>query len=153
MEEVKKTFELEPVLDKKTGKCFLKDADTNKALVENYIHENVDNVGDITDDVTFKAVKEKRTDLRKKLDAIKQARISANQLVMDEFNTPLKEIETMLTEADNKLKEKVDAYNKDVKGKVAKPTVIKLVVTSYDAKAIDAVKAFAVKKGCQVEVK
>lgn len=153
MEEVKKDFELEPVLDKKSGVCRLKDADDNKALVEAYIRDNVDNVGDITDDVMFKKVKDTRTGIRKRLDAIKQARISANQLIMSEFNEPLKQIEAMLTEADNKLKEKVDAYAKAEKGKVDKPKVITLLCKSLDMKVIDKVKAFAVKCGCSVEVK
>lgn len=151
MEE--KTFELVPVLDKKTGQYEVKDFGKVKAIVADFIEREVAPIKEITDDVMFKSTKELRTDIRKKKDAITQARIQINSLLLGTFNGQLKDIEAMLDSSDKVLKEKVDAYNELVKGKDNKPKVITLVVKGFDPKAIEKIKALALKSGCTAEVK
>lgn len=148
-----RTFELIPVLDEATGKYIVKSFDNVKTIVNEFIEREVNRVSVINDDLTFKDVKMTRTDIRKKKDAITQARLHINALLLGEFNSQLKEIETMLDEADKELKAKVDVYNEQVKGKDNKPKVITLVVKGFDVKAIDKIKAFALKNGCTAEVK
>ena len=151
--EEERTFELVPVLDEATGKYVVKSFDNVREIVRDFIDREVNRVSVIEDDMTFKDVKATRTDIRKKKDAITQARLHINALLLGEFNAQLKEIETMLDEADKTLKAKVDTYNEEVKGKDNKPKVITLVVKGYDAKAIEKVKALALKSGLTAEVK
>lgn len=151
MEE--KTFELVPVLDKKTGQYEVKDFENVKKIVADFIEREVVPIKEITDDVMFKSTKELRTDIRKKKEAITQARIQINSLLLGTFNGQLKDIEAMLDSSDKVLKEKVDAYNELVKGKDNKPKVITLVVKGFDPKAIEKIKALALKSGCTAEVK
>lgn len=151
MEE--KTFELVPVLDKKTGQYEVKDFENVKKIVADFIEREVVPIKEITDDVMFKSTKELRTDIRKKKEAITQARIQINSLLLGTFNGQLKDIEAMLDSSDKVLKEKVDAYNELVKGKDNKPKVITLVVNGFDPKAIEKIKALALKSGCTAEVK
>lgn len=148
-----RTFELVPVLDETTGKYVVRDFNNVKTIVSDFIEREVNRVTVISDDLAFKDVKVTRTDIRKKKDAITQARLHINALLLGDFNAELKEIETMLDEADKKLKAKVDTYNEEIKGKDNKPKVITLVVKAFDMKAIDKVKAFAIKNGCTAEVK
>lgn len=148
-----RTFELVPVLDEATGKYAVKSFDNVKEIVSDFIEREVNRVTVISDDLTLKNVKATRTDIRKKKDAITQARLHINALLLGEFNAQLKEIETMLDEADKTLKAKVDTYNEEIKGKENKPKVITLVVKAFDMKSIDKVKAFALKNGCTAEVK
>lgn len=148
-----RSFELIPVLDEATGKYVVKSFDNVKTIVNEFIEREVNRVSVISDDLTFKDVKATRTDIRKKKDAITQARLHINALLLGEFNTQLKEIETMLDEADKQLKAKVDVYNEQVKGKDNKPKVITLVVKGFDGKAIEKIKTFALKNGCTAEVK
>lgn len=153
MLEKEKTFELVPVLDEATGKYAVKDFDGVKAIVRDFIDREVSSVGDISDDVMFKDVKLTRTDIHKKKDAITQARLHINALLLGEFNEQLKEIESMLDDADKTLKGKVDTYSEIVKGKDNKPKVITLVCKGFDMKAVEKVKEFALKHGMTAEVK
>ena len=103
MLEEERTFELVPVLDEATGKYVVKSFDDVKTIVRDFIEREVNRVTVISDDMTFKDVKATRTDIRKKKDAITQARLHINALLLGEFNNQLKEIETMLDEADKSL--------------------------------------------------
>ena len=153
MLEEERTFELVPVLDEATGKYVAKSFDDVRTIVSDFIEREVNRVTVISDDLTFNGVKATRTDIRKKKDAITQARLHINALLLGDFNAQLKEIENMLDEADKALKAKVDTYNEEIKGKDNKPKVITLVVKTFDMKTIDKVKAFAIKNGCTAEVK
>lgn len=148
-----KTFELVPVLDETTGKYVVKGFDNVKEIVRDFVEREVNRVKVIEDDIAFKDVKATRTDIRKKKDAIKDARLHINALLLGDFNAQLKEIETMLDGADVALKEKVDAYNEAVKGKDNKPKVITLVIKGFDMVAINKLKESALKCGCTAEVK
>lgn len=148
-----KTFELVPVLDEGTGKYVVADFDNVKKIVHDFIEREVNKVQVIKDDIAFKGVKTTRTDIRKKKDAITQARLHINALLLGDFNAQLKEIETMLDEADKTLKGKVDAYNEEMKGKDNKPRVITLTCKGFNAKAIEKVREYALKQGLTAEVK
>lgn len=147
------TFELVPVLDEATGKYVVQKFDVMKEIVRDFLEREVNKVVEINDDVAFKDVKATRTDIRKKKEAITQARLNINALLLGDFNAQLKEIEGMLDDGDKTLKAKVDAYNELVKGKDNKPKVITLVVKGFDPKAIEKIKALALKNGCTAEVK
>lgn len=148
-----KTFELVPVLDAETGKYTVKSFENVKKIVSDFVERETHRVVAIQDDLTLKEVKATRTDIRKKKEMISQARIHINTLLLGEFNSQLKEIETMLDSADKALKEKVDTYNEEVKGKENKPKLTTLIVKGYDVKAIEKVKAYAMKNGLTAEVK
>lgn len=148
-----KTFELVPVLDAETGKYTVKSFENVKKIVSDFVERETHRVIAIQDDLTLKEVKATRTDIRKKKEMISQARIHINSLLLGEFNSQLKEIETMLDSADKALKEKVDTYNEEVKGKENKPKLTTLIVKGYDVKAIEKVKAYAMKNGLTAEVK
>lgn len=148
-----KTFELVPVLDTNTGKYVVKKFDEAKSIVADFIEREVKSVGVIGDDLTFSSVKKTRTDIRKKKEAITQARLHINALLLGDFNAQLKEIESMLDSADKELKGKVDTYSVEAKGKDNKPKVITLICKGYNAKEIEKVKEFALKHGLTAEVK
>ncbi len=149
-----KSFALTPVLDERTGKYVVDKFGDAKKLVADFIEREVNSVTVVDSEPIYKVAKETRTDIRKKKDAITQARININALLLGDFNAQLKEIEAMLDEADKSLKAKIDDYNVNVKGKVDnRPRVITLVVKGYDEKLINKVKDYAVKYGLSAEVK
>lgn len=148
----KNTFELIPYLNQDTGQYIVKDYDNVKKIVEAFIEREVSQAI-ITDDTSFKAVKATRTDIRKKKNTITQARLHINALLLGDFNAQLKEIEDMLNGGDKILKERVDTYNEEIKGKLQKPKVITLIVKGYDEKTINKVRNYAIKQNLQVEVK
>lgn len=148
------TFELVPVLDENTGKYVVKSFNDAKKIVADFIEREVNTIATISDDIAYSSARKVRTDIRKKKEAITQARIHINALLLGEFNAQLKEIETMLDAADKTLKGKVDTYAIESKGKVDnKPKVITLVIKGYDAKSIKKVKDTAIKLGLAVEEK
>ena len=149
-----KTFELVPVLDEMTGKYVVKSFDDAKQIVADFIEREVTSIVTIEDDLAYSSAKKTRTDIRKKKEAITQARLHINALLLGEFNAQLKEIETMLDGADKELKVKVDTYATEVKGKVDnKPKIMTLVIKGYDAKALKKVKDLAIKLGLSAEEK
>lgn len=151
--EKERTFELVPVLDEETGIYKVKNFEDAKAIVVEYLDENVGKLIEKPENYTINDIKAMRTEIRKKKDAITQARINTNALLLGTFNSQLKEIETTLDSADKKLKERVDAYNLMVKGNDVKPKIITLVVKGYDAKAIEKVRNIALQNGLSAEVK
>lgn len=150
MAEEKKSYGLVPVISKDTGKYVLEHYDEVLESCKKFIEEN--DFVEVNED-NYKALKEARTEIRSRQDAIKDARIQINEMLLGDFNAQLKELETLLKNADEKLKGMKDEFDKNSKNTIAKPTVIKLVVKSYDAKVIEKIKAAALKAGCEVEVK
>jgi predicted DNA-binding protein YlxM (UPF0122 family) len=148
-----KTFELTPVLDSETGNYVVNDYNVAKEIVADFIEREVNSITEINDELTFSSVKKTRTDIRKRKDMITQARLQINALLLGKFNEQLKEIETMLDNADKVLKGKVDKYATEVKGKENKPKVITLVCKGYNEKEIQKVREFALKHGLTAEVK
>ena len=154
MLEEENKFDLVPVIDKETGNYVIKDYDNVTKIVDDYVATALKATEVIGDDIAFSEAKKVRTDIRKHKEAITQARIHINALLLGTFNEQLKTIETKLDSADKEIKTKVDTYNTEVKGKLDnKPKVITLTVKGYDAKAIEKVKALAVKCGLSAEVK
>ena len=103
----------------------------------------------ITDDNAKKAAKASRTAIRKKKDEIADLRKSLNTAYMGTFNEQARTLEKMLDEADETIKANITAYENI--GKAPEPPVFTIKVSSYDEKAIEKVKALAVKLGCGVK--
>lgn len=142
MENEEKKFDIVPAFDEESGMYVIKDFELGKSFVELFIKERTENV-EITNNVIFGDVKKSRTEIRKRLDSVTKARIKINDMILGQFNTQLKEIETMLKVADNTLKAKVDAYEKEVKGGNGRPKINTLTIKSYDSKAIEEIEKFA----------
>lgn len=103
----------------------------------------------ITNDADKREAKASRTAIRKKKEQIAAMRKSLNGIVMGIFNSQVKELEKMLEDADEQLKDKITAYENA--GKPETPPVFTIVISSFDEKAIEEVKAYALKLGCGVK--
>lgn len=103
----------------------------------------------ISNDNDKKIAKLSRTAIRKKKDEIASLRKDLNLAVMGAFNEQAKTLESLLDEADATLKEHITAYENA--GKPEEPPVFKCTISSYDEKAIEKVKAYALKLGCGVK--
>lgn len=77
----------------------------------------------IENDSDKKLVKETRTDIRKRIEQLKNGRLSIQRKFMGNLEEQVKTIEKMLTSADNALKEKINDY--EVKND-------KVVIKKYD---------------------
>lgn len=151
MEE--KQFDLVPILEPKTKSYCLKSFDEIKNACEDFIHEEIGNLNlESMDEATYKAVKESRTNIRKKQNQIKDVRLACNEIAMGTFNAQTKELESMLKENDDKLKEYVDTYDRGVKGKIPAPKKIKLTIKGYDMATLEKVKEYALKKGLEAVI-
>ena len=147
-----KEFELVPVYDKEAGVYKINDFEGCKQIVQEFIDGcHVDVV--ITNEADYKDAKSTRTDIRKKKDTVATARKQIKEMLVGTFENQLKEIETMLGDADTVLKEKVDAWERENKNKVASPSKITLTVKGYDMKKIEKVRDFALKQGLEVAIK
>lgn len=152
MEETK-SLALTPVLDNSTGKYVVENFNEAKEIVRDFIEKETSHI-EVNDDMSLAVAKKTRTDIRKKKDAITEARLNINALLLGEFNAQLKEIEGMLNEADDCLKTKINTYTLTTRGNVnGRIPLTTLVVKGYDAKAIEKVKALALKLGLSAEVK
>lgn len=152
MEKEEKEFELVPEQDKNTGVYVVANYEENKQLVEKFIANDCHLNDKIESDADLKIIKNTRTDIRKKADVIKNARINVTKMLTGTFEEQLKEIEKMLSSADSTLREKVTAYEAEHKSKIATPKKITLVVKSYDMKLIEKVKAYAIKNGLEANI-
>lgn len=147
-----KEFELVPVYDKETGIYTINNFDNCKAIVQEFIANcHLDLV--ITNEADYKDVKATRTDIRKKKETVSTARKQIKEMLVGTFENQLKEIETMLGDADAVLKEKVDAYETEVKNKIAKQKIITLTIKGYDLKKVEKVKEYAIKQGLEAAIK
>lgn len=109
----------------------------------------------IQSDEDKKAVKAARTIIRAKKDEIATLRKDLNKAVMGTFNDQAKELESLLDDADVKLKKKLDDYTASLPAPTepAKPKGITLIVKSFDKSSIDRVMALAIELKCGVELK
>lgn len=103
----------------------------------------------ILNDDDAKLVKKARTELRKKITAIADARKQVNRLIIGEFNEQATAIEKYLKAEDDRMKANLDAYA-DSK-KAPEPEVCKVAIYSIDKNAIEKVKAYAQSLGCQIQ--
>lgn len=143
-------FELTPVVNKETGKYEL--ANFNEVLesARNYIKEH--HFEEINNALDYSGVKEARTEIRARQDLIKEVRLRANELILGTFNEQAKTLEKLLGEEDahlKALKEKWEAES----GKIAKPKAFKMTIKTFDEKAFEKIRAFAIKLNAEVEVK
>lgn len=149
MENVKKDFEITPVLNAGTGRYEISNYEKVKESATKYIQDILSkHTHEITDKDMLKSVKDDRTEIRKQGDDIKKARLQINDLLLGTFNSQLKELEKIIKDADGVLKAQVDTYVE--KTKPVEPKVYSLTITSFDEKLINVVKDFAIKKGCGI---
>ena len=151
MENKENEFELVPVYNKETGAYAIKNFENCRSIVANYIADcHVDLA--ITNADDYKLVKATRADVRKKIDTISNARKQIKKMLVGEFEKQLKELETMLGDADDKLTERVSAWEIESTNKVARPHKITLAVKGYDMKKIEKVEEFAKKQGLEAKI-
>lgn len=152
MENEENKFELVPVYDKDTGAYVISNFEKCKGIVQTFIKDcHLDMV--ITDEADFKEIKATRTNIRKKKETISTARKQIKEMLVGTFEAQLKELETLLGDADLKLKEKVDTWEAENKNKVAAPKVITLTIKGYDLKKIEKIKESAIKQGLEAVIK
>ena len=84
--------------------------DSVKAVVEDYIkeHQHKDLILVEVDD--YKLLKKERTEIRKKLEELKQMRLNLDEIVLGKFNEQVKSIEKMIGDADKEMKARVDTF-------------------------------------------
>lgn len=152
MENKENEFELVPVYDKDSGTYVINNFEKCKSVVQAFITEcHLDLV--ITSEEDFKGVKATRTNIRKKKETVATARKQIKEMLVGTFEAQLKEIETMLGEADTKLKVKVDAWEAENKNKAAAPKIITLTIKGYDLKKIEKIKESAIKQNLEAVIK
>lgn len=142
-------LELRSEFDRATNQWQVVDFESTYELARKWVEENAPVALRIQDDGDRKAVKEKRTLVRKKLDEVSQARKFVNEQALGRFNEQIKSIEKLLKDADAALKENLDAYEEAHGG--AKQKKSGIAVRSFDPKAIAKVRALAEKLGCEVK--
>ena len=115
------------------GKYIVANFDQVVEQVKKYLLENAHTEMVIADESDFKLNKKERTEIRKKLEEVKNLRKELNEAALGTFNTQCKEIEKLINDADTILKQKVDAYNESIgKGKV--PTYVITIKTGNKKK-------------------
>lgn len=148
MEEEKIGTSIVPRFDEATRSYQVANYPEVARAVNDYIRNSclqdliVQNEGD------FKAVKEKRTEIRKHKEDIATARKKVNAMLLGDFNNQLFTLEHALDGADKVLKAKVDEWNEKEKGKEALESI---TVYSIDKDVLEQVRKYAVKKGCIVK--
>ena len=140
-------FSLTPILNPETKEYSLKHFEEMKEKCRVFIEENT--IETINTDDDLKTLKTCRANIRKKKDQIKSARLALTKI----FSFQFKELESMLDDADTKLKQlkdskavqnqKTDATDNDLKE-------IVLVIKYRDVNVIDSLKKMAVESGCEI---
>ncbi len=153
------TFNIIPVQDN-TGVYFIQNFDVLYDRLSEWVERN-DPTGRVNSQEEFDYfVKDKP---KNKETAISQ-RVLANSIkemvatarkgiissIMGTFEEQAKAIEKLLADFDAKCKKEKEEWLKKTTNKVAKPTKISLTVRSFDAKAIEKVRAYALKMNCEV---
>lgn len=148
-------YEIKPLFDEKLRSYSIADFNNVKqALVNELKDAPIELI--VNDDEDLKFVRQYRTTIRKQKKTITDTRLAINRLLLDKFNTQLKDLETIINEVDLKLQEKVDTYNAEKKAreeaqvKVVEPKTFSSVVVSLNKEDLDKVIAFANELKCQV---
>lgn len=145
MEE--KEYEITPILDKE-NKYVIQNYDKVIESATAFIKENEFTKCENGDELSL--IKKSRTLIRSKKDAITRARININNSLLGTFNEQLKELETMLNNADINLKRLKDNYEEEQNNINKKPAKLTLIVKSYDLKTIEKIKTYALKLGAEI---
>lgn len=114
---------------------------------EKFIEEREKSEVVIEDDITWKELKDNRTEINNKLKEIKNTRIQACRSVTGEFERSCKELEKLLLEAGNRMTERIEAYKPRKKQEKA----FVLTISTFDLKAYEKVKSYAKKYACEVK--
>lgn len=153
MEEYKAPeFSITPILNPETGEYSLTHFDEIKEACEGFIEENM--IEKIVTEDDLKILKKCRTTIRKKKETISKTRNALVKL----FSWQFKELEGLLTDADNKLKQLKDEYEASLVTETAAEeapvdTDLKkttLVIEYRDANIIEQLKKLATDNGCTV---
>lgn len=132
-----------------TATYIVKDFDAVKARVLEFVAEqHIDQV--LGNDADFKAYKKRRSNINKHKKELTSARIAMGEAILGTFNDQFKELEGILSEADKKMKEVVDAYAEAHKepepaAPVAPPVYV-LTITSGSKSVIEKVRKYAAKE-------
>lgn len=103
----------------------------------------------ITNEEDAKAVRKSRTEIRKKMTAVADARKEVNRLIVGEFNSQAIAIEKLLKAEDDAMKANLDEYKES--HKEAEPPLYGATIVSTDKEAIEKVEEYARKLGCQIQ--
>ena len=149
---------IKPIVDKSNGIVSIKDYEAVLANATAFISENSVFVKpNFEDSAEIKACKKERTELNRVQKNLTSARLAICDNLTGEFVRQCKQLEKLCKEASDRhslaLKEYEDyqkQFEKTAEEAKPTPTVYSVVVSSLDAEAIEAVKKYAVKKGCKI---
>lgn len=149
---------IKPIVDKSNGIVSIKDYEAVLANAAEFISENSVFVKpNFEDSSEIKACKKERTELNRVQKNLTNARLAICDNLTGEFVRQCKQLEKLCKEASDKhslaLKEYEEyqkQFEKEVEEAKPTPTVYSIVVSSLDAETIEAVKKYAIKKGCKV---
>lgn len=149
-------FSLTPILNPETKEYSLKHFEEVKEACEGFIEENT--IEHLCNDDDLRTLKKCRTNIRKKKDQIKSVRVSLTKL----FSFQFKELESLLDEADTKLKQLKDEFeaSRAVVEEIPEvaPVVetemqeVTLVLKYRDANIVEQIKKLAADNGCEIIV-
>lgn len=149
---------IKPIVDKSNGIVSIKDYKSVLASATAFINENSLFVKPNFDDSSeVKACKKERTELNRVQKNLTNARLAICDNLTGEFVKQCKQLEKLCKEASDRhslaLKE-YEEYQKQFEKEEVKtaptPAIYSVVISSLDAEAIEAVKKYAIKKGCKI---
>lgn len=106
----------------------------------------------ITDDDTFKAVKEARKEINKMVGDLSKARKQMKAIVLSQFEPTCIEIEKYGAMISNELTTKINEYKRNGEDEVKEKTYA-ITIKTKDLKALKKVEEYALKLDCQVITK
>ena len=101
----------------------------------------------ITDDETYKAVYNLRTEVNKQIKAIASARKQMTATIIAPFVQPCMEIEKAGALIVEEMTERLNAYKPREKG----TTTYKMTISTENKNAFEKVKTYALKYGCEIK--
>lgn len=137
-----------PTINKDTNEFSISNYNDIKGAFEEIKEDSRFNLV-IANDDDFKVIKNFRTEIRKRQEAIKDGRLQINSIYFGKFNEQATSLEKMLGAYDKELKAKVDAYNES-KG-VIKEKTYKFTVSTTDLKKVEKLKAFCLKNEISIK--
>lgn len=153
-EEIKKEeFSLTPMINPETKEYSIKKFDEVKVACASFIKDNT--MTSCKSDDDLKLLRKCRSNIHKKKDQIKAARIALTKL----FTYQLKELESMLDAADNELKALKEEFEaskvEETKENVSPIQDIELkkitfIIEYRDSNIIDSIKELAINNGCTI---
>lgn len=117
--------------------------DEIKASIESFKQDERYNLL-ISSKEDLKEVKELRTEIRKRQNAIKEGRLEINKMYMEKFNSQAKDLENLLKQMDEELKAKVDSYENPNKA-----FEFKLTLKTTNLKFVEKIKALCEKENIE----